>query len=303
MEIRKNLLLRSFLNMIGLLDISVELFWRTKHLQDEAKYRYYIKSIDRKKVSNEITAVVLTVGENRFVDQCIQSIRMQTLPPIDIKIIKNITPFSKASQKGLESVNTPFYVSVDEDMILNPNCFERLYYYTALDEKCGETVLRLKDPILGRLWGIHMYRVDAVRPIGFHPLTGEKGCERQMNAFLRKNGFRSKHIDLLAGLHHPVYTPKDAFWKYRFIGEKYIYYRDGSGHEILKEGVNRLCEYWLEKQSNLVIYAMAGLIDGIQSDTPSKQLNYQDRDHNIAFAKLNTIFSKKITISTDNKRL
>ena len=78
----------------------------------------------------------------------------------------------------------------------------------------------------------------------------------------------------------------------------YNFYKENIGTEILTKSINRLCEYWLATQSTIVLYAMAGLIDGILSDNPSMQLDYDSRDMNIVFDKLHAILSTKNSSST-----
>jgi hypothetical protein len=289
MKTKYILLLRQISKTLNIHDFVMDIFWKLNHLGCETEYLKFKVSPE---LSDQVTAVIFTTGNSRFYTRCYDSVGSQSLRPKHINTIRDVTPFSKASQEGLDSVRTRFYISVDDDMILNKNCFKRLYYYISRENNCAEVIMRLKDPIIDRIYGIHIYNTEIIKQIGFHPLLAEKGCERQMQQKLNELGYFSEHIDLLAGSHNPVYTPEDAFWKYRFVGEQYIYYQSSSGNEILIKSINRLCEYWLSTQSTLALYAMAGLIDGMQSDNPSMQLDYKERDNEVTFDKLNAIFSK-----------
>lgn len=280
------LVARHLLKTFGLLDVILDCLWMTRHLKHEIAFRKNNKKINQNKVSDEITAVILTVGHSKFIEKCIESIEKQTLRPRYIEIIRDIKPFSKASQTGLDSVKTPFYVPVDDDMILHDHCFKRLYHYISTDNNCAETILRLKDPILGRIYGIHMYRVDVVGQIGFHPLYDEKGCERRMIRAIESLGFSSLHIDVVGGQHRPVYTPEDAFRKYKFIGEQAVYYQGDKGAEIMVRSLDRLSEYWLETHASVALYAMAGLLAGLTSDNPSEQLTYDGREEQTMIKKI-----------------
>src|SRR4030042_3744658 len=93
---------------------------------DKKKRRVFIASLDKEKVSKNISAVIFTVDPNHLFSKSLDSIYAQSLKPCSIEIIKNVSPVAKASQVGLNKIKTPFYVSVDGDMLLYPECFEQL---------------------------------------------------------------------------------------------------------------------------------------------------------------------------------
>src|SRR2546421_10917476 len=66
---------------------------------------------------SDITAVVLTVGEGTT-DRAIASVRRQTLPPRQILVIEEVTPFHRALNLASSRVVTPLFVQVDADMVL-----------------------------------------------------------------------------------------------------------------------------------------------------------------------------------------
>lgn len=280
---------RYFFRFLGLYHFLVDSAWKIQHFKSEIKfYRFHPIS----SYSNQITAVVLTSGESTFFNETLASIKSQSIKSHEIIIIRNVSPFSKAAQAGLDSVKTPFFVTVDDDMILYLDCFKRLIYHISSNNTFAEAVLRLKDPIMGRIYGIHMYRTDVIRSIGFHPLLDEKGAERKLRNMIISLGFSSIYIDVVAGQHHPIYTSSDIFRKYKFIGEQSIYYGSTEGKKIMQAKLDRLCEYWLETQSELTLYAMAGFVAGLTSEDPSVQLTSEDRSTHPLFLKLDEIIKK-----------
>ncbi len=80
-------------------------------------------SLDREKASAEITAVILTVDPSHLFERCMASVRAQTLSAAHIEVVRNVTPFSMACQQALDAVNTPYFVMVDDDILLYPSCF------------------------------------------------------------------------------------------------------------------------------------------------------------------------------------
>lgn len=242
------------------------------------------------KSCREVTAVIFTCGSSSSFDKCLESVNAQTLAPSHIEIVRNLTPIDRAFQEGLERVRTPFYASVDDDMILYPRCFEQLYYMITRNSNRAEVVLGLDDPLLGPIQGIHFYRTDLVKPIGF--TSEEKGPERRLNRKLREAGHECPAFsNLVVGQHHPVYSPLEAFWKYRFLGTNLRYHSIDEwsyyGTSLLFYHLDKLFKYWRKTDDLIAIYALAGLFDGLSEDANiSDTLSYEGRDQHPEFQRL-----------------
>ncbi len=267
--------------MLTLLDIA-----------QDVRFSWFQRRFDRTGTSRRISAAILTVDPSGYLEQCLESIRKQTLAPSRIEIIRNVTPFSKASQEALDRVETEYYVQVDEDMVLKPTCFERLYFLMMDDTACAQSVAELEDPVFGRVTGVKMYRTAPVRSIGFHPFHDEKGCERFMTRELSNRGFTTHRTRSIQGLHHPSYTPQDIFWKFHFIGEQLRYYQQSP--RVLSEYLEILVRRWQRHHDTLTIFGLAGLFSGLQTDAPSLELDYADRKDSWIFQKIKEIIDSKI---------
>lgn len=251
--------------------------------------------VDRKaRFCTDVTAVVFTCDPSPLLDECLTAIRAQTLPAHRIEIVRNVMPISRAFQEGLERVETPYFVSVDDDMVLYPRCFEQLHYLLSRSSDRAEVVLGLEDPLLGPIGGIHFYRTSAVRPFGFHPCD-EKGPERRLERKLREAGYDTvSDLGIVAGRHHPVYTPLEAFWKYRFTGENVLYYL---GDEQIRLGtsklfyfLDKLCAYWLKTGDLVAVYALAGLFEGLSNVNEfDRPLSYEGRERDPDFARISDL--------------
>ena len=115
----------------------------------------------------QVSAVIHTLSSSRFFDDCLKSVKCQTLRAAHIIVVCDTVPFPKAQQQGLEQVTTPFFVAVDDDMIMFQDCFEKLLASISQNEQCADMAYRLRDPILGNVVGIHFYRTEPVKRIGF----------------------------------------------------------------------------------------------------------------------------------------
>ena len=73
----------------------------------------------------EVTGLVLTIGEETT-ERAISSLKQQTIPPQDIIVIENVSPFHRAINVGWTRVKTPFFIQCDADMVLDPDCLETM---------------------------------------------------------------------------------------------------------------------------------------------------------------------------------
>jgi len=116
-------------------------------------------------VMSDITAVVLTIGEPST-DLAIASVQCQTMHAARVVIVRDVSPFHCAFNTGAVQVRTPFFVQVDADVILDPTCFEDLYRCISPD--VGIVTGQLRDPLLGRVRGVKLFRTECFKLASFH---------------------------------------------------------------------------------------------------------------------------------------
>jgi hypothetical protein len=244
-------------------------------LRTSLALRRFYAGRDRAALGREISAIVITVDPNPLYERCLASVRAQSIMPHTIEIVRNEMPASKASQVGLERIETPYYLSVDGDMVLHPTCIERLYFEMQRHENCAEALATLIDPYLGEITGVRLYRTEPVRAIGFYPLRSEKGHDRFMTAELARCGYQVVNCRSVQGLHHPVYTADEAFWKFRVMGEKLRHYP--SYRPTFEETTRRLMRAWTDGNDEVALVALAGLFEGLESEDTGAELTYEGR--------------------------
>ncbi len=255
--------------------------------REEIGFRRFRRSLDVNAASSRITAAILTVDPSRTLAACVESVRSQNLSPVTIEIIRNISPFSRASQQALDSIVTEFYVQVDDDMILHPTCFERLFFLMETERHCAQSVAKLRDPIFGTITGVKMYRTEPVRSVGFFPFDGEKGCERHMTEQLQALGYVTARTRSVEGIHHPLYTPREMYWKFHFLGEQLRFYKDDG--RKMNDLLNLLTDRWAAHPDDLTLSGLAGLFSGIQTEHPEQELDYSKRLESDAFDRLKEV--------------
>ena len=170
---------------------------------------------------SDVGAVVLTVGEPST-NRALASLEAQTLPAQDVALVEGMRPFHRAFNAGVEQVRAPFLVQVDADMILDADCIELLR--NAMAPRVAITVGTLRDPLMGRVVGVKIFRRaclettlqrDTIGPdADLYRSLGRKGWQTR---YLTGHGRRSlRNLDL--GAHRPTYTVDYTFGTYYVLG-------------------------------------------------------------------------------------
>ena len=181
----------------------------------------------------EVTAVVLSIGEPTTA-RAVESVRSQTLPVRDIVLVQSVSPFHRALNQGAAAVATPFFVQVDADMVLDPDCVERLA--SCLTDTIGMVTGHLRDPLYGRIQAIKLFRTACVRR---HPFRDSLSPDTDFVAdivregwsdvyALRHRGRRDSEWHTF-GDHEPGYTPLYTYAKHVVEGRRWRYRQNAAG--------------------------------------------------------------------------
>jgi hypothetical protein len=121
-------------------------------------------------LSAEATVFVTTVGAPTFA-ACLEHLRAQDCR-VPLRVITDVAPMSAAFQIMLDECRTPYFVQVDEDMLLEPHAMRTLHERI---DAAGETVVLvaadLYDEHLERcIIGVKIFRHDVVRRYPFRAI-------------------------------------------------------------------------------------------------------------------------------------
>lgn len=165
---------------------------------------------------SEVSAVVLSVGET-YAQRAVESLSAQTIPPQEIVVVEHVSPFSRAINEGARQIGTPFFVQVDADMILDPNCVETLL--GTVRDDTGIVVGELRDALSGRAVGVKLFRTECFRRVA---MPDSLSPDTDFGARLNRLGWRTEYVESTdrapgaerpaLGEHRPDYTP---FYTYR----------------------------------------------------------------------------------------
>jgi hypothetical protein len=122
---------------------------------------------------------------------------------------------SAAFQQMLDTCETPFFIQVDEDMLLDPGAF---YTLASLMDQAPKNVwlisMLLRDSHLGtNVMGCKIYRTEIAKK---YPYTDGLGCEMDQIHRAKKDGYLvSERWELPPiGTHIACYDDRSAFERY-----------------------------------------------------------------------------------------
>jgi glycosyltransferase involved in cell wall biosynthesis len=182
---------------------------------------------------SDVSAVVLTMGEPST-QEAVDSLNRQTVPPRHVIVVRDVSPFHKAFNIGVEQVKTPFFVQVDADMILDPHCVHALR--NGMRRRVGIVVGRLRDALTEQVVGIKLFRAKCFENAKF---TDSISPDTDFVNTIRRAGWKTAFIGELRqgeldqwatfGEHRPVYTLSYTYRKHLIEGCRYRYRRSING--------------------------------------------------------------------------
>jgi hypothetical protein len=218
--------------------------------------------------SSEVTVFVTTIGDEENFRDCLSHLDRQSAR-FRLEIIRNVAPLSAALQQMIDRCTTPYYVQVDEDMLLFPDAVRRLH--AAIVDAPARVALvcaplwdcDVEQPI----YGVKIYRRAVVA--GF-PYQNTFSCEKAQLCRMRDAGF-----DLLLlpaggrsdcfGEHGKHYTPATIFARWQRLFHKQRRY---GTLDWIEPWPARLLQRYLETRDPLHLYALLGAVSGISGELP-----------------------------------
>lgn len=133
-----------------------------------------------------LTVVTVTTGRDTY-PACKEAQTKQTVPFRSIDI-KNVRPMDRAFAAMVEAVSTPYFIQVDEDMVLAPDAVERmLQAIRGASPRVWAIAFPLLDEHLGiPIIGCKIYRTEIARKV---PYRSVGSCEVDQRDRAREAGF------------------------------------------------------------------------------------------------------------------
>jgi hypothetical protein len=228
-----------------------------------------------------LTVFVSTVGYPTF-GTCLEHLHAQD-SRFTLRIVDHVAPMSAAFQRMLDECTTPYYVQVDEDMLLYPHAVRTLYQRLAvMDSRTVQYVAALYDVHLERIiYGLKIFRHAVVRR---YPFRDVSGCEWDQIRRFRADGYvdvripldgATRHSEHTLGLHGTYWTPEAVYLRY-FVLE--LTRRMGNRtHDWLRDTATVFLQRFLETGSEVDFHALMGVLAGSLADrtTSGREKDYR----------------------------
>lgn len=191
--------------------------------------------------------------------------------------IRDVAPMNAAFQQMIDRCETPYYVQVDGDMILEPWAIRRMYeefqqptvqqgvHTRSMNRVAFLTFLLYDVHLRMNIYGVKIYRHEVMSRF---PYQESYSCEVDQAARIRKAGFfavdrygddvlKSKGPNVF-GVHSPTWTPERIFNRYRRLAQKWRRFKYG----WLKSLPLRFKREFQHRGGELDFWALAGFVAG-----------------------------------------
>lgn len=239
-----------------------------------------------------VTVFVSTVGYPTFA-ACRRHLRAQDCD-YTLRVVDRVAPLSAAFQRMVDECTTPYYVQVDEDMLLYPHAVRTLHErISRLGRRVAMFAAALYDVHVERaIHGVKIFRHEIVRR---YPLRDVRASEWDLARRLRRDGYLDVRVPLqhatrtsenTLGLHGTHWTPRAAYLRFcvlelkRRAGTRALDWVPGSAMMLLRR--------FLERGSEVDLYALMGILAGSLADagTVGREKDYRTYARTPGFRRL-----------------
>jgi MoaA/NifB/PqqE/SkfB family radical SAM enzyme len=247
----------------------------------------------------KVTVFCISVGASSF-DACEEALQKQDCL-FTLKFIRNTAPMSAAFQQMLNRCETPFYIQVDEDMILKPHAVRTMYevFVGKKDDRLAFTCFPLWDRHVKRtIIGVKIYDHAIMKK---YPYQDVQSCEMNQVKRMQSDGYR---LDIewggpwhthqgklqptdrnIMGFHGTSYSDREAFERYKDLCEKYRFI--GGNDWVAKwpqEFLTRACKS--KNCDSPDLWAFLGSVSGLITKQNKGEKNFKRYGEMVDFGEL-----------------
>lgn len=287
--------LSAFINQPDMLKREKE--YLTKWLKEDYTPEKLLKIYDEIYSSKEsvkvdfpdLTVFIITCGENPNYPYCVEALQNQNCT-FNLSAIRNVSPMAKAFQMMIDECKTPYYIQVDEDMVLKDNAIRTMYKdIKVASKKTAMIVYKLYDQHLNaNIQGIKIYKHEIFKQYPYS--TDILSCEMEQLKKLKNGGYIYQEINTVLGEHSPHWNEELIFDRYFIFMQKHDF----------KKLPSEVFETYRNNPTKLNWYAVLGAISGSIVKDMKRDKAYNEK--NPSFLKLKNYFNsvefKKENIAT-----
>lgn len=215
-------------------------------------------------LEDKLTVFLVSVGSpSRW--HALEALKKQNCT-FRLQLVENMYPMSHAFQYMLDQCTTPYYVQVDEDMVLYPNAIRKMYLeMSQSNPDVMMIVFPLWDSHLARpIIGVKIFRTEIARKF---PFRNVRACEIDQLERAKAAGYRYiNHYnetitkDQTLGTHGEFMTAMEAFERYKDL---FVRYRKFKFMRWIQPYANRIFCRYVEEGNPVDLAASLGAIVGL----------------------------------------
>jgi len=234
-------------------------------------------------LSDAVTVFVTTVGAPTF-DACLARLGEQDCR-FRVQVIDRVAPMSAAFQRMLDECRTPYFVQVDEDMLLEPHAVRTLHARLGAEPpRTAMFVATLYDAHLRRcINGLKIFRHAIVRR---YPFSASENFEIEQRRRFEADGYTVARVAVTVepvagdtlGLHGTHWTLPTIYERYANLERRHR--TTGTSQWFASYAAEFLARFQREP-SEENFFALMGTIAGVltsrQGVAPAKDYRTYDR--------------------------
>lgn len=239
-------------------------------------------------LSDQLTVFVLTIGDDANYANAMRCLERQTVQ-FRLDVIRRMAPLHEAFNQMHRRCETPYFVQVDEDMMLFPHAVETLFDRIVASQ---ENVAIIAAP----LWDcdvempIHGVKVFRHQIVVRFPYRDSFSCDIAQMDQLLAAAYGIEELPLAPwhclGEHGKFYTPRTIFQRWQRLVHKQ---RRSPKLRWVETWPRKLSKRYRRTGSELHLWALLGAVSGIVGELPPAQ--EQDfRVRQVEFERLEQYF-------------
>lgn len=247
-------------------------------------------------LTNKVTVFVITTNNNPNYKSCIQALKNQDSTFV-LDIVREYSPMPVAFQEMINRCKTPYYIQVDEDMILHQDAVRKMV--EAAEKSAADrcmVVFWLDDPHLGfPICGVKIYKHAIFKQFPYN--LNNISCEVEQTDRMKAAGYHWADTGTVVGAHSPVWTFETIFERYYNLALKYRKF----GY-IWMEKLPQICMAAIQRAPNQTnVGALLGWYAGMaRKDIPTQEKDYRVRLKEFCdvYAHFNTPVTVNVYLTT-----
>lgn len=216
-------------------------------------------------MTDQLTVFVISAGKNPSLPLCLKQLQAeQAKTPFRLERIEDVRPMGAAFQQMLDRCQTPYFVQVDEDMVLHPGALAMMLgAIRNAPEHIAMIAFRLHDVHLDfDLWGVKIYRADVFKRYPYN--LDYPSCEVEQLDRMKADGYEHQTRPEVIGQHAPEWSLPGIFERYLGLMEKFKLF----GYAWLEELFSKLWVILQKDPTEQNLYALLGCYTSIIADEP-----------------------------------